>query len=600
MNVNTVIEIFPNLSYPSDYSHVRRFADLGSQTAYFTNYSDKIRLENYKYTRIDDYQFTIVVGSSNPDSSNAIDISQAQQWGYVRVNNFFKANKWSYAFIDKVTYNNTGGVILHCTIDFYQSFTFDIEILKSFVERQHEPLYQANGLPVVNTIDEGLNYGLEYKTVYSSKVATSDIVYLVIVSTKALGDKGSALDSSQHIGTPTPLYYYVIPYLYNDDESLKITYSSSTEYTPNLYEIFKELQGNEEYVNSIVSLYTTVDCGIAFDSVYNSATKTINLDNSNQLFNSQGMFTEKIDVLSGTAVLIRVLEKRNFTTRTSLSIGKYRNVENYKESKLKMFPYTIIELTDMKGNNVEYKPEYINGSDCQVGQRGSLGTQNKVGYYLRNYLQTVVDSENHSLVDENPNNIPIVTEATADYIQGNANSIATKLALADSNAIVNGGSAVVNSLPMLFSPMTAPQGVANMATGVAQSINTRHNEIKTLEAKQADINNIPPNAKNMSGNVVYEWGSGYQFPQLQIKTVTDEYAKKLTDYFHMFGYQINELRIPSQHNRQHFNYIKCLNLNVRSGLNRDILNRYKAIFENGVTLWHTDDIGNYNLENGVI
>ena len=149
-------------------------------------------------------------------------------------------------------------------------------------------------------------------------------------------------------------------------------------------------------------------------------------------------------------------------------------------------------------------------------------------------------------------------------------------------------------------PQTAPLGLAQATTGIAQAENRRYNDLKMLNAKKKDIDNLPPNAQNMSGNTSYEWGNGLERPFIYIKTVTPEYEKKLSDFFHMYGYQINELRIPNTHTRSHFNYVKCQSLNVRSGMNREIILRFKSIFENGVTLWHTNDIQNYNVSNEVI
>ena len=218
---------------------------------------------------------------------------------------------------------------------------------------------------------------------------------------------------------------------------------------------------------------------------------------------------------------------------------------------------------------------------------------------MSNYLSPT-EAREKILIDSAPNNIPILTDATADYIQGNQNSINAQKSLADSNRWVDIGSSVVNAIPLMMLPQTAPLGIAQATTGIAQAENRRYNDLKMLNAKKKDIDNLPPNAQNMSGNTSYEWGNGLESPQIYIKTVTTEYEKKLSDFFHMYGYQINELRIPNTHTRSHFNYVKCQSLNVRSGMNREIILRFKSIFENGVTLWHTNDLQNYNVSNEVI
>ena len=582
MGRSTKIELFSNLSFPLDNSHVRRFASLSAQTAYFDSLP-KTTLENFVYTRVDNYDFTFNVTGK---------IQGSQQWGYMRLKNLFDGNRWYYCFITKVEYVDDSTVKVYGSLDFYQTYVYDMTILESFVERQHEPLYQSNGLPVLNTIDEGLNYGLEYQTVYNKSLKVGNLYYLVIVSTKKIGNTESR-ETINFVGTPTPVYFYIIPYFYSSDYAyINITYDGRTYRTPRLEEIMEELKGSEEIVNSIVSLYITTQCGIDIEQYLSD--DTLNIPTNDK-------FDCVAKVINNNPLYLISPYNIKAFQRTNINIpNKYELVPNYKESKLKMFPYTVIYISDMKGNQLEIKPEFLKGSNCSIMVTGSLGTQNKVSYYPSNYKTFLNEAKEHVLIDESPNNIPILTDATADYIQGNQNSINTKLSLADSNRWVDVGSSVVNAIPLMMLPQTAPLGIAQATTGIANAENRRYNEVKTLQAKQADINNLPPNAKNMGGNTSYEWGNGFESPQLFIKTVTNEYAKKLSDFFHMYGYQINELRIPNPHTRSHFNYVKCQSLNVRSGMNREIILRFKSIFENGVTLWHTNDLQNYNVSNEVI
>lgn len=584
MGRSTKIELFSNLSFPLDNSHVRRFASLSTQTAYFDSLP-KTTLENFVYTRVDNYDFTFNVTGK---------IQGSQQWGYMRLKNLFDGNRWYYCFVTKVEYVDDNTVKVYGSLDFYQTYVFDMTLLESLVERQHERLYQSNGLPVLNTVDEGLDYGLEYVTTYSKQVSISDLYYLVIVSTKAIGET-TQMTSLKYVGTPTPLYYYLVPYDFTTDQSIQVRYASVTRYVPNIYEIFKKLQGDKEYVNSIVSLYLTTFPGINFQDHYTGG--IIDMTNKGNLYD--GVRTVKLSIDGTDRSLIEVVDRKNFVARSIGMGSKYNNVSNYKESKLKMSPYTMIVLSDMKGNMIEIKPEFISGSDIVVRVQGSVGNENKVGYYLPDY-PSPGEAREKILIDSAPNNIPILTEATADYIQGNQNSIKAQKDLASSNRWVDVGSSVVNAIPLMMLPQTAPLGIAQATTGIAQAENRRYNDLKMLNAKKKDIANLPPNAQNMSGNTSYEWGNGLERPFIYIKTVTPEYEKKLSDFFHMYGYQINELRIPNTYTRKHFNYVKCQSLNVRSGMNREIILRFKSIFENGVTLWHTNDIQNYNVSNEVI
>ena len=199
MGRSTKIELFSNLSFPLDNSHVRRFASLSTQTAYFDSLP-KTTLENFVYTRVDNYDFTFNVTGK---------IQGSQQWGYMRLKNLFDGNRWYYCFITKVEYVDDNTVKVYGSLDFYQTYVFDMTILESLVERQHERLYQSNGLPVLNTVDEGLDYGSEYRVVSTRKVVTSRLKWLVIVTSKPIGGE---VTNTYNVGTPTPLYHYAVPY----------------------------------------------------------------------------------------------------------------------------------------------------------------------------------------------------------------------------------------------------------------------------------------------------------------------------------------------------------------------------------------------------
>lgn len=580
MGRSTKIELFSNLSFPLDNSHVRRFASLSTQTAYFDSLP-KTTLENFVYTRVDNYDFTFNVTGK---------IQGSQQWGYMRLKNLFDGNRWYYCFITKVEYVDDNTVKVYGSLDFYQTYVFDMTILESLVERQHEKLYQSNGLPVLNTVDEGLDYGSEYRVVSTRKVVTSSIRWLVIVSSTPLGGE---VTNTYNVGTPTPLYHYAVPYRIGSGNHLSITDGSKTIEVLAFNLIFEKLQSDETIANSVISLYTTSYIGIDVNPYYDPVSGLIDIS-SIQGVNLRTIHNDL------TGALIRVQNVETFEEEGVLIQNKYDGVPNYKESKLKCYPYTVLVLSDGKGNQVEYKPEFIDGLNLSFRKRGSIGTQSKVGYYLQNYLDNPIFSKEYILIDGNPNNIPILTDAVADYVQGNINSINAQKDLASSNRWVDVGSSIVNAIPLMMLPQTAPLGIAQATTGIAQAENRKYNDLKMLNAKKKDIENIPPNAQNMSGNTTYEWGNDLIDPIIHIKTVTPEYAKKLSDFFHMYGYQINELRIPNTHTRTHFNYVKCQSLNVRSGMNREIILRFKSIFENGVTLWHTNDIQNYNVSNEVI
>ncbi len=86
-----------------------------------------------------------------------------------------------------------------------------------------------------------------------------------------------------------------------------------------------------------------------------------------------------------------------------------------------------------------------------------------------------------------------------------------------------------------------------------------------------------------------------------IKKVRDEYAKMVDDYFTMFGYQTNAVKVPNTHSRPYFNYVETIDVNIADktfGIPNNDMETLKKMYNNGVTLWKpTATIGDYSVDN---
>ena len=122
-------------------------------------------------------------------------------------------------------------------------------------------------------------------------------------------------------------------------------------------------------------------------------------------------------------------------------------------------------------------------------------------------------------------------------------------------------------------------------------------QIGLTQAKIADINNIPPTIRNLGNNGLFSYGNGITGIYIYYKTIRPEYVRQLTAYFKMFGYKVNRLEIPNLKSRLSYNYIKTADANIIGNIPNNYLNTLQGIFDKGITIWHTDDIGNYNLDN---
>lgn len=70
------------------------------------------------------------------------------------------------------------------------------------------------------------------------------------------------------------------------------------------------------------------------------------------------------------------------------------------------------------------------------------------------------------------------------------------------------------------------------------------------------------------------------------RTIKKEYAEIIDNYFNMYGYKVNSVKIPNLKTRSNWNYIKCIGANIHGYFNQDDLNEITNMFNAGITLWH--------------
>ena len=78
-------------------------------------------------------------------------------------------------------------------------------------------------------------------------------------------------------------------------------------------------------------------------------------------------------------------------------------------------------------------------------------------------------------------------------------------------------------------------------------------------------------------------------------------AKRCDDYLSMFGYKINDVKIPNLTGRTNWNYIKTIGCNFEGDIPQMYLNKIKEIFNSGITLWHNPNtMYDYSQNNTIV
>lgn len=124
------------------------------------------------------------------------------------------------------------------------------------------------------------------------------------------------------------------------------------------------------------------------------------------------------------------------------------------------------------------------------------------------------------------------------------------------------------------------------------------NAMDSYNAKIHDANATADSVVTGSNDILRTFSLDLTTPVLYAYRPTQEYVDKLNNIWNVRGYATNTYDYPNLHSRTTWNYIQTVKCNIKGdGIDPSDLEKIKTVFNNGVTLWHKIDVGNYNQVN---
>ena len=118
-------------------------------------------------------------------------------------------------------------------------------------------------------------------------------------------------------------------------------------------------------------------------------------------------------------------------------------------------------------------------------------------------------------------------------------------------------------------------GVAGGFLGVAQTLGSIYEHSLIPNQANGNIN---------TGDVNFQFNHlSLEFKRMSIK---NEYARVIDNYFSMYGYKTNLVKLPNLNNRTNWNFVKTINANILGDIPQKDIQKIKDMFNNGITLWH--------------
>lgn len=274
------------------------------------------------------------------------------------------------------------------------------------------------------------------------------------------------------------------------------------------------------------------------------------------------------------------------------------------ESKLLCYPYRYNVFTDWRGAPALIKNEYLTGDKITVKNVFGWGYNNPQRFYVENYRKDPEGRES-SIMQPLPMEQPVISDAYYTYILQNKNQIAANVAnatdsarLAAAQAAFNGamgvaggftsgiGGAVMGNAAGAVNGFTgALSSGVNAGFSIANAQQNLNNMIRSENAKQQDIANLPDTISNANDSC-FNITDGTDVVTFYRKKICCEFSEQLAQYWHMYGYKVKRVEVPNTRSRVRFNYVKTIGANVIGDIAQTYLTQIRAIYDNGVTFWH--------------
>lgn len=471
-------------------------------------------------------------------------------------------NKWLYAFISDILYINENCTAITFEIDVMQTWLFDFEIKKSFIERMHV----ADDTISRNVVEEDLNFMQRYEYYKiepsglfggTSSDLSKDYSSVVLIATSEDCDQDDEVREGEMIqNTYQGLKYIAFPIYQNPSACLEA-----------LNKWLKKMNesGKAGAINSISMVPATGLSMVPEDG-----------------------WKYKAEVLGDV-----IREKSYEINYTNLD-------DDYvpKNNKLFCWPYHFFTITTMDGQSYDFKYEDIIESDPIPGNakmkfsfKFAFGPNPTYFMFPQYYMK-------------HKNNIDYGVKLTGFpqcnwnfgvwenyYAQQDTNitlsMIASALGSANQAAsgVMNSSGGSKGSLATSAGMSIAQAGIGALQAGLSTFGGLSVVKSQPDQSKGANnVGGVNYNIETMDFWIIHKrlhWG----------------YVVKIDDYFTKFGYRVNSTGVPNLHTRKYWNYLKLDQPSVTGNMPVGDMRMIKQILSNGITFWHTTDVGNYDLNN---
>lgn len=260
-----------------------------------------------------------------------------------------------------------------------------------------------------------------------------------------------------------------------------------------------------------------------------------------------------------------------------------------QNNKLYCYPYNFLSVDNYNGQVEQFHWEDFEDSSVATFRRsGGPVPKPCMEFYPINYKNTDSTSakgaQNYSLQYENFPECPYPTDTFKAWISefGTINR-----ATLEANVMVQGGSMIGNIMTGNFGGATA---------NAANVVNDFYS--RTQEMISHKIHGLQMNGGIGVSSINYAMSRiGFRIIH---NTIRPEFARRIDRFFSRYGYRVDQPKVPNFTGRQYVNFVQTRNAHVSGNISTDAKITLESAMDNGVSIWHTDNIGMEITSNPII
>lgn len=570
---NSEVYILKNVPLEPSFDHTIWFDSPEQQATAFTTYVLAFYFNKVSYQR---YPRPYITLDKTAD--------ELYNCNYIMFRNTAYGTKWFYAFITQIEYISNTTSRIYYTIDPMQTYLFDVNVGECWVEREHA-MTDAIG---DNLIPESFELG-EYvfdadyfpqifeKSHYTICIlATWEAVYednKWVIKDASTGGVGG-VDSGIYTGLTKNTFNY-------DPDNP---------------------QSAPHNANAVIEAATKA----------NKADGIVSITMYPKFFMNWSITGDLADGL--------VPYKMNGVPAFTGTFDGYKP----KNNKLYTSPFCGVYVDNLQGNAANYAYEYfpdrkplfyivgaVNGNlECAsvpINYKG-LPSNFQESLLMGGFPQCAwnVDTfkawiaQNKYAIAAGVANTAISTAARvgAAVATGGLSEIAAAPAAAGTNVV---------SFPNAYQPPTGGGSGGGITGAAINGSSNILNDTINLVAQVKTASTQPNHSRGQQSSSVY-CALGQQGFHYMPYRIQGQFAKIIDDFFSMYGYKTNRLKVPNRNGRKAWNYVKTCGCNLTGSAPADVTASLVQIYDKGITFWRCIDlsagnpftrVGNYSLDNSL-